>query len=730
MRKILLLLFLFAISFTLVSAIQPQQAYNKIYLNPFYRASMSINTNYTYTLNINPPDGISSILSAIISADIYQTPTVTYFLLVNNQPCSTNNYTVSTTYSGAGQGRITFDCSNIITKAGNYIITLRPTQANTGASTIWLDLTYMNNPEGKIEVKGTEYYTGDDGTLFLKLQDSQGNLVHNATCDVSIYYPNLAYQIHPPFIQQAQMSELNRTGLYYYDFVIPSVAGLYMADAQCSYYADHKKYYEEASVLRPNRTTLLGTYTGDSIVLNSISDWLYTQCDSVTSGGNKACDSYYDWSVDNSSTISNMYVNYLGESSSAPTLTFYYWNWTTGNWIGLPNTLLFHATAGSGVPSGVDEYQSNPISDIKGAINSSTKVVRIRTATLGGSTFKLFSNYLSIDASHLQSFTQNLKGSGEIHVSSFTPDSLTGRFFIITTCSAFNDGRCGEFEPDTYYNLAEGTIHDFMNITAISTRVNADINYQTGFSVDCTSLYYLNAYNGTDWISLEQGTDYDLYSKPVDENCLITIHQPILSGQQYQYEFIFDNYMKWEVDYSKQIAESIMPQIDKYCQGRYNYSVPIDTGTILPTDNITDFCYRAYDDFYYINSFYDDSLSVNLVGEYASYQQEMRFYRKELYNRFLFLALNSNTTLLPSETWTYPTRNLTFYPSVNTTEILNNVWNATNRTLTYYPDQTNYTKIATDVWTNNSTIISDNILLQIATKIWNFAYRYTHGEIV
>jgi len=702
--KKILILVLFLLSISSVLAVQPTQQFNKIFLNPFYRASMSANTNYTYSVQITPPDKISSIVNAIVSFNgQINGQTQTFTLFVNGKACNNPTYSVATAFSTTGNVQFSFDCSNVITKAGVYSLNFI-SAVNTGAMNGWVDLTYMNNPEGKIEVKGTEYYEGDDATLFLKLQDNQGSLIHNATCQVSIYNPKNAYNIHTPLILKAMMPELNQTGLYYYDFITPTLSGLYIADAECSYYTDHVKYYEEDAVVRPIRTIIAGTYTGDSIVLNSISDWLYTQCDSATSGGNKVCDAYYEWTTANSSLFTNLYVNYLGESSGAPTMTFYYYNWTTANWIALPNTLLFHATAGSGVPSGVDEYQSNLITDIKGAVNQTTNAIRIKTTAIAGSTFKLFSNYLVLDASKFSTIAQNLKGSGEVHVSSFTPDTLSGRFYKVTTCDGYTDGRCGTFQPDTLYNLNEGVIEDYVNITAISTRTDAEINYQTGFSVDCSAIYYVKKWNGTGWQELNQGTDYNVYSKPADENCLISLPSSIVAGQTYQYEFEFDNYMKWEVDFSKQIFDSMKDDVNKICLNRgFNYSVPITTASVIPSDNITNFCYRMYDDYYYSDQFYADSQSVDKVGEYASYLQEMRFYRKEMYNRFLFLTLNSNSTPLPYEMWTNPSRNLTYYPnataSVDLSGVPQQVWNYENRTLSYGTGQVGGTEYTLDAQT-------------------------------
>ena len=125
--KLLLLLLIISILFsTIVIAQEPTQQFNKIFLNPFYRQSMSQNTNYNYVVDITPPDKISKVNSAIISFDVYINPSISFSLLVNDNSCNNPIYNISTTFSSAGQSRITFDCSNVITKTGSYNIVLRP----------------------------------------------------------------------------------------------------------------------------------------------------------------------------------------------------------------------------------------------------------------------------------------------------------------------------------------------------------------------------------------------------------------------------------------------------------------------------------------------------------------------------------------------------------------------------------------------------------------------------
>jgi hypothetical protein len=84
-----------------VSATEPTQQSNHLYLNPFYRLAMANNQNYTYSIEVNPPDKISKVNSAIVSFDVYLTPSVNFTLWANGKTCNTQFFYVSTTYGSA-----------------------------------------------------------------------------------------------------------------------------------------------------------------------------------------------------------------------------------------------------------------------------------------------------------------------------------------------------------------------------------------------------------------------------------------------------------------------------------------------------------------------------------------------------------------------------------------------------------------------------------------------------
>jgi len=624
------------------------QLYSKILVSPFYRDTLAQNVVYNYTIEVNPPDKVTQVYSAIIYWQVNMIPTLGLTMKVNNQTCNTPTYNISTTYAGTSQVMASFDCSNIITKAGSYNVTLVASRA-TGAITGWLDLTYTNKPIASMDVFGTEYQAGDDGTIFLLLKDANGIPISNATCILDIYLPLSANNTHAEWIDDGLMRYLEE-GLYYYDFIAPLFGGIYMVNAKCTYVTSGNQYYTLSSGLSPTRNATIGTYTGDPFVLNDFSEWLYTQCDSgIAGGGGKSCDSWYQWNLTAgglSGNATQLFVQYLGECNGANPLTQYWFNWSETNtskqWIKLPNNLTFSATASSGVPIGVDEYLSNnvPLQAI-----SNTSLVRIRTLTTSGSTFKLWSNMLVLKAVQYGTTIQDLKGSGEIHINSNPAGK--NNYFQVDTCDGYVDGRCSIFTNDDEFDLVEGEIEDFLNISATSTRADLPIHYETPFAVDCTALYWIKEWNGTDWVDF---TDYITYSQPSYQNCIVTLYKNVTTGTDYQFWMKMDNYMIWEVDYTEQITKTITDLIVPLCDNRnFSYETPITDTTNISNDSITDFCHRAYDDFYWISTYYNDSLGVSIAGEYASYLQEMRFYRQELFNRYDLLSKvtdNSSQTII------------------------------------------------------------------------------------
>jgi len=425
-KKWLVLAGIFLFLIPTVIATQPTQNYNKIYISPFYLPSMTgsgvSQPNYTFSVSVNPPDGLSKVINAMVNFQIYISPTVTYTLYVNNKSCNNPNFTISTTFASQGMAYISFDCSNVITSTGNYTLKLSGNK-DSSATYGWLDLTYMNNPKQEnLFVSGTEYQVGDYATIFLQLKDSQGSAINNGNCYLDVYYPSYGNLSHPVLYTDVGMIyKTGSNGLYFFDMVVPNVTGVYMLGASCSYaYQLNWLFAPSETVRKPTRTAINGTYLSDTIVLNSFEDGLYEKCTAILYGGNRVCEAYYDFNSTGIDNFTALDLYYAGESDAAPTATFYVWNWTSSAWITLANTLTFSSTASASsppAPTSVDEFVTNSITPSNYTINYTTKITRIRMRIVLGTTYNLYNNWLALKFLTSEGQIQELKGSGELHVS-------------------------------------------------------------------------------------------------------------------------------------------------------------------------------------------------------------------------------------------------------------------------------------------------------------------------
>ena len=417
-KNLLIIILLTIIMASMTKAIEPTQSYSKILINPYYTETFTKNLIYNYILSINPPDGITNVTLAIINFNLYVTSSPqTFIMKVNNASCNNPSYVASL----SGFATISFDCTNIINKIGDYNLTLTSIK-DSGGLTGWLDLTYMNKPTGKMSMFGTEYQVGDKATIFLQLNDEQNLPINNGYCKVDIYYPSSYNTSHPIWIKEAPLIfKEGSNGLYYYDLISPSYEGIYMLSATCSYryYGGFVYSMSGAEVNKPSRTTSYGTYVGDTIFLNDYEDWIYTQCSS-SSGGTKSCQATYDYNTSihfaNLTNITDISLYYMGEASVKAILSFEAYNWTSNSWIRLSNNLTFSGTSPN-VPIGIGEFVSNSI-PASGTLNDD-KIIRVRLTSTFGSTYYEFDNWLNINILTASGNIIELKGSGELHITNF-----------------------------------------------------------------------------------------------------------------------------------------------------------------------------------------------------------------------------------------------------------------------------------------------------------------------
>ncbi len=78
-------------------------------------------------------------------------------------------------------------------------------------------------------VSGTEYISGEEGQVIIRLQDSAGNPLSNANCKVSLLYPDKSF-----FLLEQQMNPTSVPGNYYTAFITPSNEGVYEEHIKCN----------------------------------------------------------------------------------------------------------------------------------------------------------------------------------------------------------------------------------------------------------------------------------------------------------------------------------------------------------------------------------------------------------------------------------------------------------------------------------------------------------------
>ena len=77
-------------------------------------------------------------------------------------------------------------------------------------------------------VSGTEYISGEQGQVIIRLEDSRGNSLTNVDCLVSVLYPDKSF-----FIIDEQMRTTSVDGNYYITFTTPEAEGVYEEHIIC-----------------------------------------------------------------------------------------------------------------------------------------------------------------------------------------------------------------------------------------------------------------------------------------------------------------------------------------------------------------------------------------------------------------------------------------------------------------------------------------------------------------
>jgi hypothetical protein len=593
---------------------------------------MTNNQNYNFLIDVSPPDGISEVKTAIVNFDAWITPSVNFTLKVNGTLCNTKFYYISTTYASAGLARLSFDCSNVIKGTGTYNLTIRPTGANTGAITGWLDLTYMNNPEGRLNMHGTEYYINDFGKSWIQLIDSSGNFVDNGTCYIDIYTPD-----NDQFLERASMSFLEN-GIYYYDFIVPNVIGIYPSIGLCYYITTTQIETADSGYVD---TGIDGTGSYSSTATRNNVYWNIDE--NLTDTYRLQMGQNYT-GITHPALLSGISIEFQGRwDGGSDYLTIHVWNWSSSKWIPLSNTI----PDTSGTDLDVNNMLLTVNATRSGILYSGEIRVMINDTglvDLAASRFRI--DYLVVNLISYSSPTiTEIKGSSEINVRG-NPEA--NQFIRAETdCGLVEGGiptNCGNFvDIDSATNYTEGEVEVNITVTSLTSQdeIETYFEFWSPITMDCTSLYWIKQQNGTEWDDITDTASME--SLVQEENCRMKIPLMIDYGETYHFSLLFDNYMKWEVEWIKKQKDIIYNLLSPTCfyyasLSNYTYSVPIYNGTYINTSNSQlESCHRFMDDMYWIDLYYNQSLDITTVSDYSSIFVELRWYSEALRHHMIFV---------------------------------------------------------------------------------------------
>jgi hypothetical protein len=203
---------------------------------------------YDNTISFNPPDGISEIISMVVTLKGDFDSNVELSLLLNRMTCQPETWrTPAMSGEKTTNYMIVFDCTKNIRdfKGGDIPVNIKSKGISENLIATY-KLTYYNDPKplevdlseksqtlfNTIQLFGTEYTTGDNATVFLQLLDNFKQPINNALCYIDIYFPNKTLFKDNNFM----MYLLGSDGLYFYDVLIPQQIGVYMLSAKCDFY--------------------------------------------------------------------------------------------------------------------------------------------------------------------------------------------------------------------------------------------------------------------------------------------------------------------------------------------------------------------------------------------------------------------------------------------------------------------------------------------------------------
>jgi hypothetical protein len=613
--------------------------------------------------------------------------------------------------------------------------------------------------EPALTVHGTEYETADDAKIWVQLLDDYGDSVDDAICYINIYTPDNSENLQ---VDNAQMSINGQDGIYYYDLVAPTQQGVYPASVLCYFDATIKPFNVSSFSILYGSQQNDYTYTWVEDSSNHI-----IKEDNV--GGTKRLSFFYNVSnfcpFYDSDLLSSITIYAKADwASNTPNdvITLWVWNYSSSEWIEAPNTIQSQVTGYQTVTNSfsTDNYTKSGFTTVDGG-SIRVKLNDTYLADTSNDNLGIDRFYASCDTLANPDY-QEVKGSGELHVSAPLDLRVGPYTYYLDSGEKTNK----TYRKDFIYHYTIGS-------AVAEYKANQHIyltlykQFRCGYVFNVTELYI----NGS--------SEALSYTTTNDDNgrCEVDITHDLSPNTNYNIQIHTENWWIVDLDRAFYSASLQYEMIQIACinyqlsNNLNNFTIPINMSYVLDGQDSLYLSCLSYMDTHY---FFDEQASIfesfarinyNFTNTQMKFLEEEWDHLKELeydldkYASVIYDGLNlgnsysvaliqdpyppSNpnyakyfanisssyltflrTYAIPPEVWAQANRQLTNFTFDVTNET--QVWEYYNRTLSTFNFNINSTAVinntavAESVWHNYNGTIIDNILDQIADKIWQF----------
>ncbi len=579
----------------------------------------------------------------------------------------------------------------------------------------------------QLKVHGTEYQIGDNQRFFVQALNIDGSSNDNSSCFISMYSPDI---IPIKLIDEALMDSVGENGLYFYDNIASEIAGVYMLSSSCFLTTEENEHYPNATQVKWCSASHCSHVAELTVNDNSTESY---QEQTVT--GTKRLDLNFTVPAMNHTNLEAIAIRWVGtwNSGVGDNLIFSVWNFSTSDWLVLPNQAVPQGTTKFTVTNTIITNTSAGLIDSGGQVilrMMDTNLSDLITSTADTDLF----TFIMINASN-ETF-QEIKGSGEAHIGSFggSTNVLNGSSIAVPDMYWNWSGLGGEDEYTYFWQC-----FNFTNPLIVSS--NRTIVVDLPPSIYTYTDVNRTLDNGTfDWVAGQYYITQELLPFETFSSCIYwnngffhELHEIDEDADAYFNDAV-SNMSEYIEEYDPlnvtllNASEHLHHHYEEKVEEISNVHDAIEAGNVTP-DAFARYAPIAEDSHYKILELFNkiSNIYYGLRGEAINTWN----YENRSLTEFPFIT-DIDYELVSNYNWNNTNRSLTefsFNQDINYTLIQNYVWNASTRTLTV-ADWTTIADLAGLATQNNITSLNTTVN-GLPLQIWTYTNRnltYIQGE--